>query len=142
ADVKRLLGLTINLADLAAHKQLPVEFLESLGLHDLPAGGVGVPYRSLSGKVVVKKRTSLSAKDGSQWPKGEGLLAYGEDRLDANRPLILVEGESDCWTLWYHGENALGLPGADTVAKTLCVGHVARVSMLYIVEEADDAGKN
>jgi hypothetical protein len=141
-EVKHLLGLTINLDDLAAHKQLPVEFLEGLGLHDLPRGGVGVPYCTLSGKAVIKERTALSAGDGSYWPKGEGLLAYGEDRLDADSPLALVEGESDCWTMWFHGQNALGLPGADTVARTLHLGHVANVQTISVVEEPDGVGKD
>jgi hypothetical protein len=141
AEVKHLLGLTINLADLAAHKQLPVAFLEGLGLHDLPAGGVGVPYCTLSGKAVVKKRTALSAGAGSYWPKGEKLIAYGEERLDVDRPLTLVEGESDCWTLWLHGHNALGLPGADTVARTLCLGHVANVRQVFVHQEPDDSGR-
>jgi hypothetical protein len=33
----------ITLAELAAHKGLPVEYLQGLGLHDLPDGGVGSP---------------------------------------------------------------------------------------------------
>ena len=26
--------------------------------------------------------------------------------------MVLVEGESDCHTLWHHGVEALGIPGA------------------------------
>jgi hypothetical protein len=42
---RRLLGLLCTLEDLAAHKQLPVAFLQDLGLHDLPDGGVGIPLQ-------------------------------------------------------------------------------------------------
>jgi len=28
--------------------------------------------------------------------------------------VLLVEGESDCWTLWFHGLPALGIPGKST----------------------------
>jgi hypothetical protein len=63
------------------------------------------------------------------------------ERLQNDKPLTLVEGESNCWTLWFHSVNALGLPGADTVAKTLLPGHVKDVRELYVVEETDDAGK-
>ena len=45
------------------------------------------------------------------------VMAYGEGRLGeavAAGYLILVEGESDCWTLWHAGFPALGLPGAKT----------------------------
>ena len=66
------------------------------------------------------------------------MLAYGEERLAdavaAAGHLILVEGESDCWTLWFHGHPALGLPGADTVKKTLHLGHVAAVGTIYVVQ--------
>jgi hypothetical protein len=63
---------------------------------------------------------------------------------DAERAgyLVLVEGESDCWTLWYHGEPALGLPGADTPTKTLALGYVANRPLIHVVEETDAAGKD
>jgi hypothetical protein len=139
-----LLGLTIDLPTLAAHKQLPVVYLESLGLHDLPEGGVGIPYKDGSGRTVaVKQRAALTAKDGSFWPRGQELMAYGEDRLgDAAGAgyRVLVEGESDCWTLWHHGFPALGLPGSDTVARTLAQGHVFGVKVLHVVREPDGGG--
>jgi hypothetical protein len=148
ARFRRALGLTISLADLAAHKRLPVAFLQSLGLEDLPGGGVGVPYRDAGGRTAaVKQRTALQAKDGSKWPSGVPLLAYGEDRLgEAAGELVLVEGESDCWTLWHHGLSALGLPGADTVRKTLHAGHVGGVGRvyfrtIYVVQESDAGGE-
>ena len=28
--------------------------------------------------------------------------------------MLLVEGESDCWTTWFHGIPALGVPGKST----------------------------
>src|SRR5262245_1267419 len=34
----------ITLQELARDKALPVNFLTSVGLHDLPKGGVGIPY--------------------------------------------------------------------------------------------------
>jgi DNA primase len=42
-------------------------------------------------------------------------MLYGLDRLGAARSegfVVLVEGESDCHTLWHHGYPAVGLPGA------------------------------
>ncbi|GAH15238.1 unnamed protein product, partial [marine sediment metagenome] len=41
-------------------------------------------------------------------------MLYGLDRLESFKKdgwVLLVEGESDCWTAWYHGIPALGLPG-------------------------------
>jgi hypothetical protein len=138
------LGLCITLDQLGTDKKLPIEFLRGLGLHDLDEGGVGIPYHDAAGRTVaVKQRTRLVAGEGSYWPTGQPLLAYGEDHLeDAHRLefLTLVEGESDCWTLWFHGQPALGLPGAETVHKTLCLGHVDSVRTIYVVREPDQAG--
>src|SRR5262249_51858566 len=73
-----LLGLVITVEQLAANKALPVEFLAELGLHDLDTGGVGIDYRDAASKVVAtKRRTRLAAKEGSYWPKGTSLAAYG-----------------------------------------------------------------
>jgi hypothetical protein len=103
----------VTVAKLAAHKHLPVAFLASLGVHDLRQGGVGIPYYGLTGEdIEVKQRTCLTAKEGSYWPEGRPLAAYGQWKLaEASRAgfLILVEGESDCWTLWHHGLPAPGV---------------------------------
>jgi DNA polymerase-1 len=142
---RRLLGLLCTLEDLAAHKQLPVTFLQDLGLRDLPEGGVGIPYKDAGGRTVeVKKRTRLSAGAGSWWPKGKPLMAYGEDRLDQLIQagfLTLVEGESDSWAGWYHRLPVLGIPGANAVDKTLCAGHVSAVRRILVVQEPDQGGQ-
>jgi putative DNA primase/helicase len=134
---------TLTVESLAQAKGLPAEFLRGLGLHDLPGEGVGIPYYDSQGKEVVKKRTSLTAKGGSYWPKGLPLRAYGLDRLkDARQAgeLILVEGESDCWTLWYHGLPALGIPGAKATS-VLQAEHLEGISRLYLFQEPDQGGE-
>jgi hypothetical protein len=137
-------GIAISLAQLAEHKRLPAEFLESLGLHDLALGGVGIPYRDASGRTVAtKERIALRAGDGSRWPKGKPLLAYGEEHLDAAVTagyLVLVEGESDVWTVRYHSLPALGLPGSDTVQATLQLGHVSPFQRIFVHQENDQGG--
>jgi hypothetical protein len=139
-----LLGTAADVESLARHKKLPVKFLRDLGLRDLDLGGVGVPYRDAGGKTVeVKDRRGLHGGSG-RWPRGSRLLAYGEERLSdvpPGAPLVLVEGESDPWTLWFHGVHALGLPGADTVHKTLCLGHANGFRELLVVEEPGQGGK-
>jgi hypothetical protein len=139
------LGIVVSLAQLAEHKRLPVAFLESLGLHDLPLGGVGIPYWDAGGRTVAtKERTALRAGDGSRWPKGHPPLAYGEEHLDAAVRagyLSLVEGESDVWTLRYHDLPALGLPGADTVQKTLQLGHISPFQRIFVHQENDQGGE-
>jgi hypothetical protein len=132
------------LAALAEIKRLPIAFLNDLGLHDLPVGCVGIPYYGPTGEeIAVKKRTAMKAKDGSFWPKGKPLAAYGQWRIaDANKAglVILVEGESDAWVLWHHGLPALGIPGANA-ARTLESEHVESVETLYVVREPDGGGE-
>ncbi len=134
----------ITVATLAENKKLPVEFLQRLGLRDYQ-GGVEIPYFLQDGSEAPRKRlrTALSAKDGSFWTKGtEDLVPYGVDRL-ARMPkreyLILVEGESDCWSLWFHEYDALGIPGA-SMAKTLQPDHLEGIDYLCILNEGDEGG--
>ena len=113
----------LSLLDLAKDKVLPWKFLLNLGVVDESGGGVRIPYYHQDGTVAdrYRKRTALAAKEGSLWSLGQGeILAYGLERLTEARDagfLVLVEGESDCWTLWYHKFPALGLPGAEKSAK-------------------------
>ncbi len=136
-------GRPLTLAMLADHKRLPVAFLSDLGLHDLPRGGVGIPYYGPTGEdLEVKRRTHLVAKEGSYWPKGKPLAAYGQWKLSEARRagfLILDEGESDCWALWYHELPALGLPGANT-AKALTMDLLDGIDKLYVHREPDRGG--
>jgi len=53
--------------------------------------------------------------------------------------LVLVEGESDCWTLWYQGFPALGLPGAE-MAGIVEESILAGIDRLYILQEPDSGG--
>src|SRR6185503_13055995 len=150
-DVCKALGITIadlfpererqgslTVAEMAARKKLPAAFLRELGLHDLADGGIGIPYRNPDGgTVATKRRTALRAKDGSFWQKGAPLMAYGLERLADARELeslVLVEGESDCWTLWHHGIAALGVPGASS-ARVLEAGHLGGVKTVHVIHE-------
>ncbi len=134
----------ISLKELAEAKAIPLEFLQSLGLRDVERG-VMIPYSGLEGDPVPRQRlrTALRAGDGSRWLPGDGLVVpYGLDRLADARSagyLVLVEGESDCWTCWYHGFPALGLPGA-SMAKALQARHLEGISRLHLLHEPDGGG--
>jgi hypothetical protein len=137
-------GRSPTVADLAEVKRLPAEFLRDLGLSDSPNIGVNFPYYDMTHRqIAVKRRTALKATEGSYWPKGRPLAAYGQERLDAAAKvgfLILVEGESDCWVLWYHDLPAVGIPGANAV-KTLQREHVEAVGIIYVQREPDNGGE-
>jgi putative DNA primase/helicase len=135
----------LTLLDLALEKQLPWQFLFNLGVMEHPSGGLCIPYHLADGALAPRSRirTALIAHEGSRWSKGKGkIVPYGLERLsDARKAgyLMLVEGESDCWTLWYQGFPALGLPGAE-MAGVLEESALAGIDRLYIVQEPDAAG--
>jgi hypothetical protein len=135
----------VTLAELARAKHLPAKWLvQTLGWHDLPGGGVGIPYRDELGHPLhVKRRTALEARRGSYWPKGTPLMPYGLESLAEARQagyLILVEGETDRATLRYHGLPALGIPGASN-AKVLEHGHVEGLPTVYVWQEPATGGR-
>lgn len=114
-------GLTV--AALAAAKNLPEEFLRSLGVTDGANGShrvpcVDIPYMDVEGEVsAVHKRITMAGNPRFLWRRGDHTCPYGLWQLKEARQLgriTLVEGETDCWTLWQHGIPALGLPGAGT----------------------------
>ena len=138
--------MPITVADLARDKSLPTAFLEGLGLRNV-TDGVLIPYHLIDGSEAPRHRlrTDLVAKDGSLWDgaKGEDIVPYGlEKSLEARTAgfIVLVEGESDRWTLTYHGFPALGIPGA-MMAKSLRFEHVAEITEVYIFQEPDKGGE-
>lgn len=142
-------GDRISVEALARDKGLPESFLRSLGINECEPRGVRIPYRLPDGSPAprCRFRRALKAGEGSQWlpftGSDESLVPYGLDRLQNARQagyLVLVEGESDCWTLWYHSFPALGIPGA-SMASLLQAEHLEGIPRLYITQESDAGGK-
>jgi putative DNA primase/helicase len=116
----------LRLEELAEAKGLPPGFLRELGWHDAawPPGArdgqpaVAIPYRDEGGQAVAMRyRLALHEGPRFKWEPGARAMPYGLDRLeDAKREglLLLVEGETDCATLWHAGLPALGLPGKES----------------------------
>ena len=135
----------LDLVELAQEKQLPWKYLFHLGITEQRPGCLHIPYHLPDGTLAPRHRlrTALVAKEGSHWSKGQGeIVPYGLERLEEARKagyLVLVEGESDCWTLWLHQFPALGLPGAEMV-RTLKADYLAGIEKLYIMRETDAAG--
>ena len=100
-------------------KKLPIDFLRSLGLKEvtyLDKPAVRIPYPDEEGQeVAVRFRVSMDGKEKFRWRGGDKPRPYGLGLLVEARKadyVVLVEGESDCHTLWYHEIPALGIPGA------------------------------
>ena len=138
----------ITLATLAEHKGLPEQFLQSIGVSDNPEkpGEVLVHYDQANNELAKmhRIRTALTATEADGWTRQQigPIVPYGLGRLsDVEKQgyLVLVNGESDCWTLWHHGFPALGIPGAKMITS-LEAEHLASVPKIYVVKEANKAG--
>ncbi len=140
-----------TLAYYAQAKQLPVDFLADLGLSDMiytsrPA--VRIPHFGVDGSEIgVCYRTAISkSPDGDnriRWKSGQKKVLYGLDRLQKARDrgyIIMVEGQSDCHTLWYHNEPALGLPGASGWQEDWA-SYLEGIPIVYVVIEPDMGGQ-
>lgn len=142
-------GCTI--AGYAQAKGLPESFLRELGLSELryqSAPAVRIPYRHPDGTdAATQYRIRLSRAiegDGRfRWKAGSKSLLYGLDRLDHAREqgeITIVEGASDCHTLWYGGFPAVGLPGAWNWNDTRDAAHLDGIDRIYVVIEPDSGG--
>ena len=138
-------GLT--LAAYAEAKRLPIAFLQGLGLADVRLGSgrpaVRVPYRDATGKeAAIRYRHALTGGNRFTWKKGSKPLLYGAWNAGSLPPdVLLVEGESDCHTLWHHGFAALGLPGASAWKEERDLDLLAKVERVFVVIEPDRGGE-
>jgi hypothetical protein len=134
----------------AEAKGLPAEFLKRLGLSDITYSGspaVRIPYFDTDGEeTAVRIRLALEKNperdDRFRWRRGSKPTLYGLWRLPRIRNagyVVLVEGESDCHTLWHHGIEALGIPGASNW-KDEWTPHLEGVPKVYVVVEPDEGG--
>jgi putative DNA primase/helicase len=136
----------LTLAELADHTVLLPEYLAQLGVSEL-RGAICIQYRLADGREATRSqmRKAKIARDGSKWLAGDGKPGlYGLWRLSDARNaafVVFVTGESDCWTLWYHGFPALGFPGRGAqMTQRLELADLDDIPEVVIVREsADDA---
>ncbi len=131
----------------AQAKGLDIGFLTDLGITEVRRDGqmrLRIPYRDPAGETVaVRYRLALAGADRFRWQTKAKPVPYGLWRLDDARTagyLALVEGESDCHTLWQAGQPALGVPGAATW-KEEWAAHLDGIPLLYVVVEPDAGGE-
>ncbi len=143
-------GLTLK--RYAEAKMLKESFLKSIGVTDFP-GYFGKPairltYYSETGQEAAQRfRCSLGkTRNGDprfRWKKGAKVCLYGLENLQEARLhgyVVMVEGESDCHTLWYHDQPALGIPGAD-MWKERWASQLDNIPIIYLVVENDAGGE-
>ena len=138
-------GLTLE--EYARAKALPIDFLKSLGVTHATIGNkpaLRIPYYGAQGEEVsVRLRLALEG-DRFRWETGTKICLYGQQRLaDARRAgyVVLVEGESDCHTLWSHGIPALGIPGAGNWREERDAGYLDGIETIYVIIEPDRGGQ-
>ena len=138
-------GLT--LAAYAEAKRLPVDFLRGCGVGDVFYEGkpaVRIPYFAADGTVGPTQFRVALEGDKFRWKSGSKLCLYGLDRLAAARDagyVVLVEGESDCHTLWHHGLPAVGIPGANNWKEPRDARHLEEIADIVVVVEPDRGGE-
>jgi hypothetical protein len=115
----------VTLESYATAKRLDPAFLRSLGLETVAnpyarrQKVLAMPYRDASGEFArTRYRVAMAGKNKTVWDrqKERGVPGlYGLERVpDSAASVFIVEGESDCHTLWSRGHAALGVPGVMT----------------------------
>ncbi len=159
---KRAPRPVLSFCDLMGAKLIRPDLLTSYGVQDGEATfykdgkpyqrkGVIVPYYKQNGTPYERRRFRSSLKDKPIWEgwnerergSAPSTIPYGLERLELARKrgyLIIVEGESDCWTLWQWRYPALGLPGAKSFA-CLQADYLKEIDRIYILQESDAAGQ-
>ena len=149
AIVQRLPGCTLT--QYAEAKKLDISVLQIYGLKDCSYSktpAVRIPYFDENmGGIAIRYRLALEkgVKDDTRfrWKSGSKPVPYGLWKLEESRNkgvITLVEGESDCHTLWSHGLPALGLPGASNW-KNEWEHHLDGFSLVYVMIEPDQGGE-
>jgi DNA-binding transcriptional ArsR family regulator len=135
-----------TLKEYSEEKTLPESFLRGLGLRDVtyfekPA--VRIPYPDEEGQeAAVRFRISLNGTEKFRWRSGNQPLPYGLRLLDEALGagfVVLVEGESDCHTLWFHEIAALGIPGASNWRDGWAT-YLEGIEKIYAIIEPDHGG--
>jgi hypothetical protein len=139
-------GCTLNAY--AEYVGLPVGFLQNLGLKEIQyidQRAVKMPFFDATDteEVCVRFRVSLTGKLKVKTRKGDKHRLYGLWKLEEARQAgyaILVEGESDTQTGWYHDEPVIGVPGATGFQSEWTVD-LEGIEKIYAVVEPDDGGE-
>lgn len=138
--------MTLTVAEYAKAKLLDPEKLAGYGvIDDTYLGGPAVQLAYWSSSVSKPEREegrwriSLNGGNNFKWsPRTSAKRLYGWDRIDRGHPeVLLVEGESDCHSLWHAGSrHVLGIPGADCVPDSIAK-QLEWAETVYVNDEQD-----
>ena len=138
-------GSGLTLEALAEAKKLPVELLQKHGCYNQKRNGVpavAIPYSNEIGEIqAIRYRQSLRGPNRFRWRGDDHVMLYGLALLDDIRKqgwVLLVEGESDCWTAWHYGLPALGIPGKTTWRSEWAAYFAGLEVYLWVEPDAKD----
>lgn len=149
ASVQASGGCTLE--QYAQAKRLPLKFLKELGLKQISYMSrpvVWIPYYGADGsEVAVRFRLALyKSKNGDdrfRWKQGAKPCLYGLWRLPLARKagfIVVVEGESDAQTLWFHNVPCIGIPGANSWRKEWA-SYFDGIEKICVTVEPDAGGE-
>ena len=141
-------GAGCTLVDYTKAKKLYKEFLESLGVGEIPNynghPAVRFPYLSAeSEEICTRFRISIDESPKIKTRRGDKHALYGLWKLEEARErgyVIVVEGESDTQTLWHHSFPAVGVPGASSWCSEWSED-LDGLDRVYVVVEPDGGGE-
>ena len=85
-------------------------------------------------------RLRVIASAGRREPNRASMASDRLAEAQSAGMVVLVEGESDCHTLWFHGIPALGIPGAANWREDRDACHLEGIETIYVVIEPDRGG--
>jgi hypothetical protein len=131
------------LEEFAELKRLPVDYLSKRRVANDSGGGLRFNYGD---EARARIRKTPASSHPTFWARGDlrPMRALGHHLVTQfakrhEKTLLIVEGESDTLTLWFHRRLALGVPGA-TMAHLLIGADVRWATRILIVREPGDAG--
>ena len=129
----------------AEEKKLNLETLKGYNIKTADNGtSIAIPYYDENGNFVrTRFRNGPDNENRFIWSNdGEGTTLYGLWAINNFKQdyIILVEGESDCHSLWSYGFQAIGVPGAKNFKKEYAK-YFTKFDRIYIHNEGDDGGK-
>lgn len=131
------------LAEFAKRKLLSLEYLDRRRVTDEVSGGIRFDY---GGDARARIRKAAVSAHPTIWVHGDtrpmrvmGHQLVGKFAEQSEKTLLIVEGESDTLTAWFHHRLAVGVPGA-TMTHILTADDALWATRVIVVREPDEAG--
>src|SRR3954454_10466853 len=138
-----------SVANYAARLNVGESFLrDPFGITDSKQYGAScrIPYFDETGhEVAIRYRIALDGTDKFRWARNAKPSLYGLQLINIARnsdEIAIVEGESDCITLWWEGcTPAVGLPGAASWREERDARYFDVFKKIFVVIEPDKGGE-